>query len=204
MLDAAEQLIRLQGVEGFTVADLVKRAESSIGSFYARFEDKDALVRVVQDRVLTRIETVLEASTPKAWAGASLEECVSKVVTSLAFGVEEGPLFHAFLLQSTRDSVMRDRGRRFARKLCELFRAAVTPHRKHIRHADPELAVDFAYAMCMSVLERRLLWGRSASPDDLARPELVRELTRTVSAYLRSSPPAAHGKPAPRRRALND
>jgi AcrR family transcriptional regulator len=187
MLDAAEQLIRQRGIDGFTVADLVKRAESSVGSFYARFEDKEALVRVVQDRVMTRIEELLTLHAPTAWASPSLDECVLKFVNSIAYGVEEGPLFHAFLSQSTKDTVMRDRGRRFGRRLCELFRSAVAPHRAEIGHADPDLAIEFAYATCISVLERRLLWGRAAGSGDLDRPDLVRELARSVSAYLRSA-----------------
>lgn len=199
MLDTAEQLMRQRGIDGLTVADVVRGAQASIGSFYARFEDKDALVRVVQDRVLSRIERTLETHAPAAWASASLDECVLKFVTSTALGVEEGPLFHAFLSQSTQDAAMRERGRRFGRQLCELFRNALAAHRDQIHHGSPDAAIDFAYATCISVLERRLLWGGSASPSELDRPALVRELARALSAYLRSHDPGQTRSPPMRR-----
>jgi len=191
MLDAAEQLIRERGFESVTIADVVARAQSSVGSFYARFADKDALVRAVQDRVLSRIEQILQEHAPTAWAGTSLADTVPKLVASLDAAVEEAPLFHAFLAQSTTDAVMRTRGRRFGRKLCELWGVALLAHRSEIGHTDPELAIEFAYAISIALLERRLLFGKSSGSETLGRPELVRELTRNVLAYLRSAAPKA-------------
>src|SRR6476661_5441098 len=39
MLDAAEALIYERGFDELTVGDLVQRSRTSVGSFYARFED---------------------------------------------------------------------------------------------------------------------------------------------------------------------
>ena len=51
LLDAAEEQICAVGIESFTVADVVARAELSVGAFYARFPDKRALLHAVQDTV---------------------------------------------------------------------------------------------------------------------------------------------------------
>ena len=39
LLDATEEQISAVGVESFTVADVVRRAELSVGAFYARFPE---------------------------------------------------------------------------------------------------------------------------------------------------------------------
>ena len=48
---AALELIAEQGVEATTVAQIVSRAGSSIGSFYARFEGKHELMHYLEERV---------------------------------------------------------------------------------------------------------------------------------------------------------
>ena len=51
---AAVELIGEQGVEATTVAQIVARAESSVGSFYARFNTKEDLLeylRVARERI---------------------------------------------------------------------------------------------------------------------------------------------------------
>jgi AcrR family transcriptional regulator len=199
MLDATEQLIRDHGADALTVAQVVKQAQASVGSFYARFEDKDALIRVVQDRVLTRLEQLLETRAPKAWSAPTIDECVMRFVTTMARDTENGPLFHAFLAQSTNDAVMRERGRRFGRKVAELFRGALFVHRNEIKHPRPDVAMNFAYASCIAVIERRLLWGRAAGTDDLGDEDLVRELARSTTAYLRSAEPSGIAATQPKK-----
>lgn len=55
LLDAGEKLIQQRGFSGFSVADLVKEAGSSVGSFYARFGDKDGLLRALHKRGMAPI-----------------------------------------------------------------------------------------------------------------------------------------------------
>jgi hypothetical protein len=47
---AALELLQESGVEGTTVSDIVDRANTSVGSFYARFKGKDDLLRYLRDR----------------------------------------------------------------------------------------------------------------------------------------------------------
>lgn len=47
---AALDLLRDQGLEGVTVAEVVARARSSVGSFYARFQGKEDLLRHLEVR----------------------------------------------------------------------------------------------------------------------------------------------------------
>ncbi|HEY1598537.1 MAG TPA: helix-turn-helix domain-containing protein, partial [Pirellulales bacterium] len=44
LLDAAEEVFAEKGFESATVAEVVRRAKSSVGAMYARFTDKNALL----------------------------------------------------------------------------------------------------------------------------------------------------------------
>ena len=48
LLDAAEALVHEKGgFDDVPIAEIVRRAESSVGSFYSRFPDKDALLQAM-------------------------------------------------------------------------------------------------------------------------------------------------------------
>jgi AcrR family transcriptional regulator len=49
IVEATERLLRTSAFESITIADIVREAETSTGSFYARFESKDALLPYVYD-----------------------------------------------------------------------------------------------------------------------------------------------------------
>src|SRR4051812_47767739 len=85
LLAAAEGLLAERGgFERASVADLVRRAKTSVGAFYTRFPDKQALLACFDERFF---ESGREAWTafldPARWAGAGVETIVAAVVTSL-------------------------------------------------------------------------------------------------------------------------
>ena len=64
LLDAAEAIILEQGVEAANVAAVAKRAKSSVGAFYARFQDKETLVRAVCERFAFQARATMEGALP--------------------------------------------------------------------------------------------------------------------------------------------
>jgi len=86
---AALELFQESGVEGTTVSDIVQQAETSVGSFYARFPGKDDLVRYLRDEfrveVLARWDAELESVD---WANLPLEGRVDEAVGLLALAFQ--------------------------------------------------------------------------------------------------------------------
>ena len=84
IVGATEGLLAERGVEGVTVHEIVRRADSSVGSFYARFEDRDAAVRYVHGRfwaeAAARWDAYLEASR---WEGKSAIAIIARVIRAL-------------------------------------------------------------------------------------------------------------------------
>lgn len=56
MLTAAKQLIAEDGFESASVADIAKDAGLSVGAFYRRFKDKDALFHTIQAQTLDELQ----------------------------------------------------------------------------------------------------------------------------------------------------
>lgn len=58
ILAATEKLLKTTPFEQITVADIVREADTSTGSFYARFPSKDALLPVVYESYNAQAETI--------------------------------------------------------------------------------------------------------------------------------------------------
>lgn len=111
MLKAGEMLIAKHGVEGLIIADVVRRAKSSNGAFYARFADKDALIREVQERFLQHIEELMLGALADLDAGDLDIETAAGMITRTIAAVfrEHASLIAAFIRGAGRDEVLRRR-----------------------------------------------------------------------------------------------
>lgn len=75
LLDAAEELIVEKGMEGTSIADVAKRAGSSVGSVYHHFKDKRALFYALFHRMtLAMVDQSKQAADPTRWEGATVRD----------------------------------------------------------------------------------------------------------------------------------
>lgn len=138
--EAALALLAEHGPAGTTVQDIVRRAGSSVGSFYARFDGKEDLFRYLDERVWREARerwdrAVAEADPP----GGDLEEAVGTVVHLLLDAHMSGVSGYVDVgaggdgpsegLLAFRARVRDDVGR------------LLLSHRDRIDHPDPEAAV---------------------------------------------------------------
>lgn len=80
MLEAAWELLALGGTEGVTVQEVVRRADVGVGSFYARFESREALLLYLHDRLWSDAERWWAAFlAPDRWRGRSPAVVVGEV-----------------------------------------------------------------------------------------------------------------------------
>jgi AcrR family transcriptional regulator len=73
---AALELIAQYGVEATTVGAIARRAGSSVGSFYARFDGKRDLLVYLDDRIWETIEQRWSEATSEGLADRSIEQLV--------------------------------------------------------------------------------------------------------------------------------
>jgi AcrR family transcriptional regulator len=81
VLDAAEDVIKERGVAGLTVSEVVRRAGSSVGAFYARFADKESLLATLHERNCAEALATAElALDPARWESADIASILDRQV----------------------------------------------------------------------------------------------------------------------------
>ena len=142
---AALELIAEAGVEGTTVHAIVGRAGSSVGSFYARFGGKDALLAYLDERIWETAELRwTEATSNGAWRERSIEQ----VIEALAHLYAELDLVH----RQARDALAQalrgpDAGHsvatlHFRARVRDDSRRLLLERRGAITHPKPDLAIE--------------------------------------------------------------
>ncbi|MBN1632000.1 MAG: TetR/AcrR family transcriptional regulator [Thermoleophilia bacterium] len=198
LLDAAERQMTAVGIESFTVADVVRQADLSVGAFYARFPDKKALLHAVQDRFHNRVEPRLHAQMRECAAAAtSLADTVDCLLDALIEHITSSrELSRAFMMSSVFDPLMRARGERVNKERREVFTAVLLEHRAEIGHADPVLAIEVAYGLYAAVVRGTLVFGqRHELYIDVSNKTVLDELKCALTLYLRGEAPVGAAAP---------
>lgn len=174
IVQAALRLFGRDGVEGTTVHAIVEEAGSSVGSFYARFDGKEELVRFLEARVwddaLARWSQGMESGQ---WDEASLDRVVEGVV-GLLLRTERIDADQRRVL--ARDAPSATGAARFRTTVREDVRRLLLARRTDITHPDPPGAVDLLFTVLVGGV-RELL-------HEASEPE-VDELSRLALSYLR-------------------
>jgi len=190
LLDAAEALIKEKGHAAVSIPEIARRARSSVGGFYARFRDKDELLRALEERhfieLLQRVDALADA---RRWANASTTTIVEAAVAELvSITRERRHMIAAFLVRAIEDPVIREGGLRFRRRVEERISALLLPRRTEMTHPDPALAIDLGIQTAFALMQQHVLIeetqvaGRALSDDDLRR-ELSTMFLRYVGIH---------------------
>ena len=191
LLDAAEALIAEKGHRAVSIPDIARRAESSVGGFYARFRDKNELLRALEERhfleILARVERLADASR---WADAPTAAIVEAAVAELVANTRERrPLIAAFLANALDDRVLLEGGLRFRRTVEERLGALFLQRRDEMTHPDPPLAIELAIQTAFAIMQQHVLLEEThAAGHTLSDGELRREIATLVLRYLGIEP----------------
>ena len=141
---AALELIAQNGVEGTTVGAIARRAGSSVGSFYARFDGKNDLLRYLDEHIW---ETV-EQQWSEALADGLMDRPIDELVRGLARLYADLDLVH----RGARDAIGRvlrgpgagpsDAALRIRARVREDSQRLLLAKREAIAHSDAALAVE--------------------------------------------------------------
>ena len=180
---AALELIAQDGVEATTVGAIARRAGSSVGSFYARFEGKGDLLVYLDERIWETVEQRWSEATKEGLADRQIEE----LVRGLARLYTDLELVH----RGARDAIGRalrgpgagpsDAASRIRARVREDSAHLLLEKRDEIVHSDPELA---AQTVCRTL----------EASAYLAEPALLEDLCTALLSHLvgdRPSPPPA-------------
>lgn len=187
ILDAAEALTDEKSFDESPISEIVRRAGSSVGAFYTRFGDKEALLNALYERFFDQaVATADEALDPERWKGAQIPEILCEVVRFLVeIRRERRGLLRTFAARMYVDADFQLRSERLSKEVSSRLAVLLLERQEEIAHPDPVLAVEFGFLTLMASLDNLLLHeeipisGRQLSDDELSA-----ELTRSYLAYL--------------------
>jgi AcrR family transcriptional regulator len=165
-LTAADSLLQEQPFDDITVAQIVDRAERTVGSFYARFADKDALVRTLAQNVANELVTDMSVKfAPDQWASTPIEELMRAAVGASA------TIFHRYahvvraaLMLAARDEDARAFRQRNYLAMGHAFLAALRSHGDGQQRELSDQAIHDTIEVVTSVLDTRLLYAEAWQP----------------------------------------
>lgn len=184
---AALELMSQHGVEGITVRDVVERAGSSVGSFYARFSGIEQLVRYLRaharEEMLREWEAALEIPQVET---LTLRERTEVLVEGLldVTGRDES---RSLLMESGRGSVKR--------RMRDAAVALLQPGVDHLSPSgDARRDAALGWDMTVAAADALLNQVNREEPDDeaLTPPEIRQALVRLLLGYLGAPIPEAH------------
>jgi len=187
LLDAAEALLEEQGLAGLSIPEVVRRAGSSVGGFYARFRDKNELLRALEERFFLEVQSRLDAlADERRWAGAPVRDIVTAAVDELVTVTEaRRALIKAFMFRATQDVQIRDEAVGFRNRAAQRIAALLVGKSPAFRHPEPVLAIDLGVQAAFSLMNQHvLLDGTEAAGRMLSLDDLKREIARLFVAYV--------------------
>jgi AcrR family transcriptional regulator len=196
ILVATRELLHEKDWEEITVMEIVQRAKSSCGAFYARFPSKEALLPALYDAYSDEIRTEATVwSDPAAWGERSLAVRVSRMVRFVIRDFRATrPILRPLALYARQSPHAIFPEARHIRS--EKHRAAcafLLECRDEITHPDPERAADLAAYFIAAIGRDKILFGDAphASSVQIEDRALEEELIRMTLAYLCGVPTSA-------------
>ena len=185
ILDAAEAIISEKGVNAVSIVEVTNRAKSSVGALYARFSDRERLLRSVFERFFERlVDTSIEVFNPEPWREKPFSELVLSAITVMLhiFNEQQG-LIRGYAMYAVNNPELSALNERFGNVVAERATELIAHRQERITHKEPEKAVSFSVMLILSALEARALHGpelMQSIPDQ----QIANELTRMCLSYL--------------------
>jgi len=189
LLDATEELLSTEGIGGVTIARVTKLANSSNGSFYHYFQDKNALLyAVVERRAIEVSVTVTQGLDPEIWSDIRLIDVLEGYVRfALKSGKRSPGLLEAQQVLSQQDTNIAARLARTRRETRAALMKVLRPKLGQIGHANPQLALDMMFEVLRGMTSRRLDEITQKGSTELPKQSeeaFIRELRTMMAGYL--------------------
>lgn len=186
---AVEDLLANRAFDDISVADIVRTADCSTGSFYARFASKNDVLPYLYARYDAGLRSRVEARLKSVdWERLTLRKTVQLVVdNTVDMYVERRHLLRAVaLFARTQPRAVKTEMRRSRESTTDLPAKLLGRFASEISHADPVDGARLGFFMVASVAREKILFGEAphASSTPLSNDRLKAELGRMLHSYL--------------------
>jgi AcrR family transcriptional regulator len=185
LLEAGRRLLDAHDLGTLSVAQLTRDAGMSVGSFYSRFEDKDAwfaeLLRVTGERALQDTQALLVG---RRFAKASNQRKVALIVRHVvAIHREHRGIFRAAHSDSARSKLYWPQLHAYGQRLADAVVQALAPQLQQVPAAQRRLRVGIALQLVFGTLVNAVL--HNPGPIGLHDKRMEAELSRVFLSTVR-------------------
>ena len=182
IVNATQEILSAEGPGGVTVQAVVDRANSSVGSFYARFGGKDDLLEYLGEYVWRdALDRWNESIRSRAWEDMEFVEIAEGAVALLA-DIRRSRVTQLRALDhvSKRGSAYEA----FVAQVLVSLEELLLVQRREMSHEQPEVAVRVGLNAVLGVMDGRI---ETVGSGEVAREVLVKESTQLLVGYLTGS-----------------
>jgi AcrR family transcriptional regulator len=187
ILDAAEHVLEEKSFAEATLAEIMNRAGVTVGAFYRRFPDKDALLHLLDNRVFGELHELAQTALGDSkWEGASVASIVNEFTeTAVQVYRERRGLLRSLFLRARTDPVIMQSARDVNAHYIERLRALLLARADQLRHPAPDRAVELGFIILVGALRETILFGEVwPNSNGVIDDGLSKELARAYLAYL--------------------
>lgn len=185
-LHATEALLAERDFADISVDDIVERADRTVGSFYARFDDKLAVLRVLAERDWAVARRAADSFLAvERWRGVPLGTVVHELADRLVHRARIAPpALRTAAQYASFDPGFRDDRRSSLLHVVDRFRAVVLDHGDEVGHPDPAAGAELALVAVFGLLEVRRTYGSFGGAVPADDDELVGQLAGVITQIL--------------------
>jgi AcrR family transcriptional regulator len=186
ILDAAEQVLDEKAFGEATLAEIMERAGVTVGAFYRRFPDKDALLHHLDERFFAelhrRADLVLD---PARWPGAPARDIIAEFIAQAVdvYSTRRG-LLRSLFLRARTDIVLQQSAMKVNEHFIDKLRTLLLPRRDEMTHPNPERAVELGFMMVVGALRELVVFGEIWPTPPTDMPALAVQISRMYCGYL--------------------
>jgi len=188
MLEAAKALLDEKNFDELTIAQIAKKARVSVGLFYSRFDDKDALLSALYEKHMLELRaTTTKMFDPKKWSSIPVSQFIEELVAFMVrYHRKNRGLLRALVLRHHTHPGKRyedpaERSKTAIASVGKLLAARAD----EIRHPDPRLAGSLGFLFVLGAIREKILFGGGvATALRISDKRMAKELTTAFLGYL--------------------
>ncbi len=187
-MSSSTNLIAEQSYDEVTIAEIASHSKISVGGFYSRFRNKDALLSNLQQRLGQETQARIAITLEQDWSGISLQKLLHHVVKANAeiYQKYRGVLSTIYLKTRTAESSDEEDSRQaYNDHIVSQLTSLLMQKRMEIGHRQPKVAIRLAIA-CMASMLREAVVFKDASlypkPTDMS--SIIKGVTLVMYQFL--------------------
>ncbi len=186
ILDAAEQVLAEKAFGEATLAEIMERAGVTVGAFYRRYPDKNALLRHLDERFFGEMQKKgNDILDPERWGNAGAREIIEEFTRQAVdvYTTRRG-LLRSLFLRARTDTILQESALQVNEDFIRKLRLVLMPRRDQMGHPDPERAIELGFMMTIGALRELVVFGEIWPAPPSHTPALAVEVARMYCGYL--------------------